>query len=573
MADVRVKYVADNGPWSEASITGKQQSWRKNDVSFVPSLDASMLLASGRFVLASSIADYELGAIESHMAQHSAIGDNIVNLPNDVVLSDSTYSKWSMPLGNGDASMSPATIPGYAARVKTNGAAASLGYALARRAIEPISFSSDDVIQFYVYCDHGNNSRRIRFTFATDAAYANKLMFDGFIGCMKPGHNLISCKLAAGTYGGTGVSTDVWKYLEISLTGPTYQTALWFEVGPIYVGKAPAVPAVIVTFDAAHKQLYTWALPTMKVLSIPGNVYVAGYLSLTNQANYCTPAELLEMRAAGWGMGCYGYVGSKNANGHSATSVTAAQSVGAGGSFTINGTMASGGVATLDKPRPLALICSGDESANSFTVTGTATDGSALTEKLTGNTAASFKPFSKNRFATVTGIVAQNATAANVSVGTGWQGEETAADVQNNIDFLAAYGLSGDPLNYAYPLGEFNHESETWLRSKGFVAARTTFAGTSIMLNQLRRNGRANRYMSPCAVTLGDTGGYAAFKTQLDNAISRGHDMYVLGHLDAASATDRIDLDKGLAYLSMLARQGSIRLETFASYEALLAVS
>ena len=91
------------------------------------------------------------------------------------------------------------------------------------------------------------------------------------------------------------------------------------------------------------------------------------------------------------------------------------------------------------------------------------------------------------------------------------------------------------------------------------------------MLNQLRRNGRANRYMSPCAVTLGDTGGYAAFKTQLDNAISRGHDMYVLGHLDAASATDRIDLDKGLAYLSMLARQGTIRLETFASYEALLA--
>ena len=501
------------------------------------------------------------------------MGVEMTGAGNDVVLSDSTYSKWSMPLGNGDAAISPATVPGYAARVKTNGLAASLGYALARRAIEPIQFSTDDVIQFSVYCEHGNNSRRIRFTFATDAAYANKLMFDGFIGCMKPGHNLISVKLAAGTYGGTGASTDVWKYLEISFTGPTYQTALYFECGPVYVGKAPRVPAVIITFDAAHKQLYTWALPTMKTLGIPGNVYVAGNLSLTVPGSYCTPAELQEMRAAGWGMGCYGFVGSKAANSHSATSIAAAQSVGAGAGFTINGTMASGGVATLDKPRPLALICGGDESANSFTVTGTATDGSALTEKITGNTAASFKPFSKNRFATVTGITAQNATASTVAVGTGWQGEETAADVQNNLGFLAAYGLSGDPLNYAYPLGEYNHESERWLREKGFVAARTTVTGSGLMFNQFRRAGRNNRFMASCAVTLGDTGGFASFKTQLDNAWTRGHDIYVLGHLDAAHAPNRDDLDKGLAYLSMLARQGSIRLETFSSYETLLALS
>lgn len=491
----------------------------------------------------------------------------------DVVLSDADFSKWSMPLGNGDASIARSEIAGYAARVKTNGAASTLGYALARRAIEPISFSADDVIQFHIYCHHGNNSRRLRFTFATDAAYANKLMFDGFIGSLKPGHNLISVKLAAGTYGGTGASGDIWKYLEISFTGPAYQTALYFDCGPVYVGKAPSVPAVILTFDSAHKQVYTWALPSMRYLGIPGNVYVAGYLSLTNQANYCTPAELQEMRAAGWGFGSYGYIGSKAANSHSATSVAAAQSVGAGGSFTINGSMASGGVAMLDKPRPLALICAGDESANAFTVTGTDYAGAALTEKISGNTAASFKPYSRNRFATITGITALNATASTVSVGTGWQGEETAADVQNNLDFLAAYGLSGDPLNYAYPLGEFNHESEPWLRSMGFVAARTTYAPTAIMTNQFRRAGRNNRFFSSCAVTLGDTGGYAAFKTQFDNAFSRGHDTYILSHLDAASATDRADLDKALAYLSMLERQGQIRFETFASYEALLAAA
>lgn len=519
--------------------------------------------------------DGQVGSTEmkGRMVENSAIGVNITEGRPDVVLSDDTYSAWSMPGGNGDAAMTQSTISGYAARVKTNGQAASLGYALARRTIEPILFSSDDVIQFAIYVERGNNSRRFRATFATDAAYANKLMFDGFIGSMKPGHNLISVKLAAGTYAGTGASSDVWKYFEFSFTGPAYQTELWFHCGYIYVGKAPSVPAVIITFDAAHKKLYTWALPTMRNLGIPGNVYVAGYLSLTNTANYCSVAELQEMRAAGWGFGCYGYVGSLAANSHSATSVATAQSVLAGANFTIDGTYASGGVASLDKPRPISLTCAGDESANAFTVTGIAANGSPLTEKISGNTAASFKPYSVNRFYKVYSVVPTNNTAANVSVGTGYQGEETAADVQKNIAFLNKYGLSGDPLNYAMPLGEYNHETEPWLRNMGFVAARTASTGTTIMSNQLRRKNRLNRYMSSCAVTMGDTGGYSAFKTQLDNAISRGHDIYVLSHLNAATSTDRIDFDLGISYLSQLERNGTIRIETFASYETLLAAS
>lgn len=74
MAYVRVKYVADNGPWSEASITGKQQSWRKNDVSFVSSTDADLLIASGKFVLASSIDAVDDEDTEIHAAEHAAMG-------------------------------------------------------------------------------------------------------------------------------------------------------------------------------------------------------------------------------------------------------------------------------------------------------------------------------------------------------------------------------------------------------------------------------------------------------------------------------------------------------------------
>jgi len=54
MADRRVKYIADAGPFSEVSITGKQQSWRLNDVAFVPAEDSELLINSGKFVLAFS---------------------------------------------------------------------------------------------------------------------------------------------------------------------------------------------------------------------------------------------------------------------------------------------------------------------------------------------------------------------------------------------------------------------------------------------------------------------------------------------------------------------------------------
>ena len=50
---LRVKYIGDAGPFSEVGITGKQQSWSKNNAAFVPDNDAVLLLASGRFVVAS----------------------------------------------------------------------------------------------------------------------------------------------------------------------------------------------------------------------------------------------------------------------------------------------------------------------------------------------------------------------------------------------------------------------------------------------------------------------------------------------------------------------------------------
>ncbi len=494
--------------------------------------------------------------------------DNRVN--TDIVLSDFSFTPWSMPGGNGTASLSDSYMDRYAFHAVTNGASAALGYCLIRRAIEPTTFVSSDVIQFEIYCYNANNSRRVRFTFATDSAYVNKVMFDGFTGSMRPGHNLISFKLAAGTYSGTGASTDVWKYVEISFTGPDYQTELHFEGGPIYISRAIDIPSVIVTFDSAHKQLYTWAFETMKRLGIPGNVYVAGNLSTNVTANYCSVAELKQMRNAGWGMGIYGYVGSLSANGHSATTITTAQSIGAGANFTINGTFASGGVAYFDSPRPVVLTCNGNETANGITVEGLNENGVNIVRQISGNSPSSFRPYSADLFTTISRVTAIKATSGTLSIGTGRSKTELLSDSLRNQAFLKENSLDGDPLNYAFPLGEYNHLSEVWLREAGVIAARTTATGTNMFSNQFRRANRNNRYLLACAVTLGDTGGFAAFKAQVDYSINAGQDIYILSHLDAPSAPNRDDLDKGLAYLSTLYRQRLIRFDTFSSYEKLL---
>lgn len=73
MANVRVKYVGGDGPFSEVAITGKQQSWRKNDVGFVPAADSVLLLGSGLFVLASSIFQVDQDVSDRHAEEHGVL--------------------------------------------------------------------------------------------------------------------------------------------------------------------------------------------------------------------------------------------------------------------------------------------------------------------------------------------------------------------------------------------------------------------------------------------------------------------------------------------------------------------
>lgn len=91
MADKRVKYTYDDGPFSEVAITGKQTSWRKNDSAFVPEADAALLISSGKFVDGT-----DFGSNDVHKQAHREIG----GVPRQVAVSGIPFV---IPPGDGSA--------------------------------------------------------------------------------------------------------------------------------------------------------------------------------------------------------------------------------------------------------------------------------------------------------------------------------------------------------------------------------------------------------------------------------------------------------------------------------------
>ncbi len=75
MADKRVKYIADDGPFCEVGITGKQTSWRKNQSGYVTEADALLLIGSGKFVISSTAFGTDEDNVDTHAAAHIAMGN------------------------------------------------------------------------------------------------------------------------------------------------------------------------------------------------------------------------------------------------------------------------------------------------------------------------------------------------------------------------------------------------------------------------------------------------------------------------------------------------------------------
>lgn len=111
--------------------------------------------------------------------------------------------------------------------------------------------------------------------------------------------------------------------------------------------------------------------------------------------------------------------------------VALSQSRGSAGNLTINGSLATAGVATFDVARRVGIISSGNDSALSFTITGTDRNGRAQTEILLGANVGTVQ--TKRDFLTVSNVATSGATAANVTVGT----TGTASTAPYIVDYFA----------------------------------------------------------------------------------------------------------------------------------------
>ena len=95
-------------------------------------------------------------------------------------------------------------------------------------------------------------------------------------------------------------------------------------------------------------------------------------------------------------------------------SVGASHSPGAG-AILIDGTLATGGVATLGAAQLITLVSGGNDLGITFTITGTDAEGDAQTETVTG--ASGGTATSAKYFKTVTGITHTGSVATTLSAG------------------------------------------------------------------------------------------------------------------------------------------------------------
>jgi|TARA_R110000787_G_scaffold6231_1_gene22099 hypothetical protein len=106
-----------------------------------------------------------------------------------------------------------------------------------------------------------------------------------------------------------------------------------------------------------------------------------------------------------------------------ADGISVAAAVGNNAALVIGGALASGGAVALSHGRIVTILSAGDDSAKSFTVTGTDIDGDAQTESITGANAGTAT--GAVYFKTLSGISAVGNPAGNVSAGV----NGSAADV------------------------------------------------------------------------------------------------------------------------------------------------
>lgn len=134
-----------------------------------------------------------------------------------------------------------------------------------------------------------------------------------------------------------------------------------------------------------------------------------------------------------------------------ADGIAQSQTPAAGGvqSLTLNGALVSGGVVTFATPQHVTITATLNETARTFTVTGTDRRGRALTETIAGPNAT--VAVGAENFATVTGITVDNNTAGAITAGVDGtcEGPWIPLDIYNDYNVSIAGVISaGDTLTF-----------------------------------------------------------------------------------------------------------------------------
>jgi hypothetical protein len=168
----------------------------------------------------------------------------------------------------------------------------------------------------------------------------------------------------------------------------------------------------------------------------------------------------------------------------SANAICLSQTPGAAGALTLNGALVVGGVAVMDNTRRVLITAAGNESAKTFTITGTNWAGATISEVVTGPNATTAQ--SVLDYKTVTSIVISAAAAGAITVGTSGVGGSrwvvfdafapSMISLQCNVTGTINYTVQ-TTLNDPYdPITPVAPASMVWVNSSdaAVVAATTT---------------------------------------------------------------------------------------------------
>lgn len=505
-------------------------------------------------------------ALAGHSAEHAAIGVSGATYPISTI-ADLSPSDWSrVDGGAASATVTTSPVPGFSVRLKSNNGVT--GYVAARRAIAPITLNSSDTITLELNIPDASITRNITFRLLVNTS-GKKFDVAGYE-TWHAGRNTVSFRLGDMTATGSALATDTFSYVQVDMVGPTtFATSLEIDIGRIWIGGTArnTAPLCCITFDAAYARVYSWAYAKyMKYLGLVGNIYAMS--NYVGASGHMTLAEYRTVVSAGWGVGLYGHVPNLGANSHNVTGVTTAQSILAGASFAIDGTYAVGGIAVFDVPRYVTVVLgSGNDNLNGFLITGTNAAGDEYSEYVRGCSSPATKVVTKGKFASVLSVVALNNTAGAVSIGTAFNGDEVARTIAIGQKWLSDNGFK-KAVDWAYPFGESNNDSEQALRDVGFLTARTVVIGGPPFLEACPGADR-NFFFTPSAVTIGDTSSSTTIKTKVDNAVARGYDLFILGHLSNSGPSDETELKTSLAYIAQLHRAGSLQVVSFDEFHSI----